>query len=265
MLPPSFPSEKPLDLTQIIRPANAQCMIAALDPAFAVDPTGMAVVVPYGFNMETVLVGHVRQVPSAGLSSLDVVRDFMTFIADVRAKVGATWLPTYTCFDATKDRTVADRLVEMGLGGSATSRAQGAVRFPSLTAVLFGGVGAQVAQTQPLFISLPGRGRFTVPCMHVPKIILFTSLREKLALQLLKLAGGQSTPVLLRELENLEAKITAARNVTIQPGSSEEHDDLADALALAVWLAREYEIAREDARRRGARPRRPPPSAAAWT
>ena len=42
-------------------------------------------------------------------------------------------------------------------------------------------------------------------------------------------------------------------------------DDLADALALAVFLAREYEIAREDARRRGMRGGRPPPSAAAWT
>ena len=84
-------------------------------------------------------------------------------------------------------------------------------------------------------------------------------------------AAGQSTPnvpvtgTLLAELEGLEARITAARHVSIQPGSAEDHDDLADALALGVWLAREYEIAREDARRRGMRLRTPPPSAKAWT
>jgi hypothetical protein len=32
-----------------------------------------------------------------------------------------------------------------------------------------------------------------------------------------------------------------------------------------VFLAREFEIAREDARRRSMRVSRPPPSAAAWT
>jgi hypothetical protein len=62
-----------------------------------------------------------------------------------------------------------------------------------------------------------------------------------------------------------QARITAARHVSIQPGSAEDHDDLADALALGVWLAREYEIAREDARRRGMHGSRPAPSSAAWT
>ena len=47
--------------------------------------------------------------------------------------------------------------------------------------------------------------------------------------------------------------------------SAEDHDDLADALALATWLAREYETAREDARRLSLRGGRPAPSAAAWT
>jgi hypothetical protein len=148
------------------------------------------------------------------------------------------------------------------MGGT---RSPGSVRLPQLTGVLFGGVGQQVSEAQPLFVTLPGRGRYAVPVKQVPKILMFTGLRERLALQLLKLAGGPFTGTLLQELEGLEAKITAARHVSIQPGSAEDHDDLANALALAVWLAREYEVAREDARRRGIRIRRPAPSAAAWT
>src|SRR5262245_5414229 len=255
--------QPPVDLGAIIKPANAQAVIAALDPAWSIDASGMACIVPYSFNMETLLVAHVDSVPGAGASSLDLVRSFLDFIADVRAKVGATWLPVYTCCDATKDRTVADRLVEMGLIGGATTR--GPIRFPPLTAILFGGVGSQVSQAQPLAVSLPGRGRFSVPALHVPKVILYTGVREKLALRQLKIASTPSTPTLLRELENLETKITAARNVTIQPGNPEVHDDLADALALGVFLAREYEIAREDARRRSMRASRPAPSSAAWT
>jgi len=254
-----------IDLKAIIKPANAQAVIAALDPAWSIDASGMACIVPYRFNMETLLVAHVDSVPGAGASSLDLVRRFLNFIADVRAKVGATWLPVYACFDATKDRTVADRLVEMGLMATPTARGPGAIRFPPLTAILFGGVGSQVSQAQPLPVSLPGRGRFSVPALHVPKVILYTGVREKLALRQLKIASTPSTPMLLRELENLETKITAARNVTIQPGNPEVHDDLADALALGVFLAREYEIAREDARRRSMRGSRPAPSSAAWT
>src|SRR4029077_17450503 len=111
----------------------------------------------------------------------------------------------------------------------------------------------------------PGRGRFAEPVKHVPKVLLYTGLHQRLALQLRNPAGCPFTRARLAELEGLEARITAARHVSIQPGSAEDHDDLADALALGVWLAREYEIAREEARRRWAGPRRPPPSAAAWT
>ena len=139
------------------------------------------------------------------------------------------------------------------------------MRLPPLIGVLFGGAGQQVSEAQPLFVTLPGRGRYAVPVKHVPKVIMFTGLRERLALKLLKIASGRFTGTLLQELEGLEARITAARHVTIQPASAEDHDDLADALALAVWLAREYEFAREYARRRGLRPSRPAPSAAAWT
>ena len=84
------------------------------------------------------------------------------------------------------------------------------VRLPQLTGVLFGGTGQQVSEAQPLFVTLPGRGRFAVPVKHVPKILMFTGLRERLALQLLKLASGPFTGTLLAELEGLEAKITAA-------------------------------------------------------
>jgi hypothetical protein len=189
-------------------------------------------------------------------------KQFAGFIAEVKAKVGATWLPVYACCDCTKDRTVVGRLVEFGMGGV---RNTGSVRLPPLTGVPFGGAGQQVSEAQPLFVTLPGRGRYAVPVKHVPKILMFTSLRERLALQLLKLAGGPFTGTLLHELEGLEAKITTARHVSIRRGGAENHDDPADALALGVWLAREYEIAREDARRRGTRTGRPAPSAAAWT
>src|SRR5262245_47957763 len=158
-----------IDLGAIIKPGNAQAVIAALDPAWSIDASGMACIVPYSFNMEMLLVAHVDSVPGAGASSHDLVRSFLNFIADVRAKVGATWLPVYSCFDATKDRTVADRMVEMGFMAATTARGPGAIRFPSLTAILFGGVGSQVSQAQPLPVSLPGRGRFSVPALHVPK------------------------------------------------------------------------------------------------
>lgn len=262
----SLPSEvAPVDLGAIIRPANALAVIAALDPAFAADPTGCAVVVPYSFGNETMMVAHVRQL-AAGHSSVELTKQFAGFVAEVKAMVGATWLPVYACCDCTKDRTVVDRLVEFGMGGHGIGgRNLGSVRLPPLTGVLFGGAGQQVSEAHPLFVTLPGRGRYAVPVKHVPKVIMFTGLRERLALQLLKLASGPCTGTLLQELEGLEAKITSARHVSIQPGGADDHDDLADALALGVWLAREYEIAREEARRRGARLRRQAPSARAWT
>ena len=44
-----------------------------------------------------------------------------------------------------------------------TARGPAAIRFTMLTAILFGGVGSQITQAQPLLVALPGRGRFTVP------------------------------------------------------------------------------------------------------
>ena len=262
-MPSSLPPE-PRDITSIIRPANVQCVIGALDPAFSIDYAGMAAVVNYAFDRETLLVGHVHRVPGAGASSLDLVREFMSFISGIKQKSGAQWASTYSCLDATKDRSVIDRMFELGLGGR-RAVGRGAGNFPPLMGILFGGAGAQATLGQPLFADLPGRGRYSAPCWHVPKVEMYVRLREKLALKLLKLAPGEATQQLLRELESLEARITAARRVSIQPGSAEHHDDLADALAMAVWLAREYEIAREDARRRGQRVRATAPSAKAWT
>ena len=58
-----------VELGAIIKPANAQAVIAALDPAWSIDASGMACIVPYSFNMETLLVAHVDSVPGAGASS----------------------------------------------------------------------------------------------------------------------------------------------------------------------------------------------------
>jgi hypothetical protein len=257
------------DLAQIIRPGNVQAILAALDPAFSQDWAGMACVVSYSMGLESLLVGHVFHTPGAGASTLDLVRQFASFIATVKEKIGTAWAPVYACFDATKDRTVADRLVEHGFAqpmGSSRGAPRTIMRFPPLTGILFSGTGAsQASEAQPIFVSLPGRGRYAVRCLSVPKVHLFSGVREKLVLRQLKFAQGGATTELLRELENLEAKITAARRVSIQPGDAEVHDDLADALALAVWLAREHETALNDARRRGMRTTAPPPGAQGWT
>lgn len=164
--------------------------------------TGCAVVVPYSFSSETMLVAHVKQLP-AGRSSVELAMQFAGFIAEVKTKVGATWLPVYACCDVTEDRTVVDRLVEFGMGGT---RNTGSVRLPPLTGVLFGGAGQQVSEAQPLFITLPGRGRYAVPVKHVPKVIMFTGLRERLALQLLKLPAAPSPAHCCRSLKDLRPR-----------------------------------------------------------
>jgi hypothetical protein len=88
-LMPSAPSLSvpvaPPDLGAIIRPANAQCLVAALDPAFAADPTRCAVVVPYSFGSETMTVAHVKQL-LVGHSSIELAKQFAGFIAEARAR-----------------------------------------------------------------------------------------------------------------------------------------------------------------------------------
>jgi len=66
------------------------------------------------------------------------------------------------------------------------------------------------------------------------------------------------------ELANLHGKISAARRITVQPSDESIGDDRADALALACWLASEYEQERNRSLQRGPR-HKGPASAAGWT
>ena len=56
-----------------------------------------------------------------------------------------------------------------------------------------------------------------------------------------------------------------ARRVLIAPSTEEIHDDLCDALAMAVWLAHQFDGERSRAMRRAMMPKRPAPSGKAWT
>src|SRR5215475_5046413 len=217
-IPTTFPPEK-ADLSAIIKPANVQCVLAALDPAFSIDYSGMAAVVAYTFDREQLLVGHVSRVPGAGASSLDLVRTFLNFVTDVRQRSGAPTAPTYTAVDATKDRSVVDRLFELVGDGRVAGR--GVIAMPALTGIMFSGSAGQATMVNPIISEIPGRGRFSCPCWLVPKLEMYVRLREKLALQRLKLAPGETTQELLRELQNLEAKVSAARRILIQPGTEE--------------------------------------------
>jgi hypothetical protein len=261
-MPTTFPPEK-ADLSTIIKPSNVQCVLAALDPAFSIDFSGMAAVVAYTFDREQLLVGHVSRVPGAGASSLDLVRAHLNFVTDVRQRSGAPTAATYTAVDATKDRSVIDRLFELVGDGGRTGR--GFVAMPPLTGIMFSGSAGQAKMVNPIVSEIPGRGRFSCPCWSVPKLEMYVRLREILTLQQLKLAPGEATQELLRELQNLEAKVSAARRVLIQPGTDEVHDDLSDALAMAVWLAHRYDGERIRAMRRASMPRKAAPSWLAWT
>src|SRR5262245_47741027 len=101
-MPTTFPPEKQ-NFCAIIKPSNVQCVLAAVDPAFSIDFSGMAAVVANTFDREQLLVGHVTRVPGAGASSLDLVRAFLNFVTDVSQRSGAPTAPTYTAVDATKD------------------------------------------------------------------------------------------------------------------------------------------------------------------
>ena len=70
----------------------------------------------------------------------------------------------------------------------------------------------------------------------------------------------------MSELANLQGKISAARRITVQPSDESIGDDRADALALAYWLASEFEQERNRALQRMGRSRqRGPSNAAGWT
>jgi hypothetical protein len=98
----------------------------------------------------------------------------------------------------------------------------------------------------------------------VPKLLMYTTLREKLVLGLLKFAPGDHTGQLVRELQSLQSRISAARRVSIQPVEGET-DDIADATALAVHLGTMFVDARAQALLRQGRTGRPAPSAHGWT
>lgn len=257
---PSLGSER-ADPIDAIKPTNALCICLGVDPAWSVDDQGLCATVPYRFGNELVLVSHALGFPGAGSSSLSLAQEAVKFANNVRETAGAPWLPVYVAFDATKDRTLGERLVEFGMASPV--RGSGP-RLPPLQGVLFGGVGTQQTPAQPIFVSLPGRGRFSVPVMHVPKAMLYASVRERLVLGLLKFAPGGQAQRLVHELEHLESTITAARRVSIQPAEG-EHDDLADGLALSVWLAGEFEHVLFRSLERRSRPSRPAPSSLAWT
>jgi len=242
---PSFPPEAlspdlnqagKLDPVLAIKPANALAICLGVDPAWSVDNQGLCAVVVYTFGNEVVMVAHAKSFPGAGSSSLSLAQEAVKFVNEVRNSSGAPWLPVHLAFDATKDRSLGERLVEFGM---AIPQQGTAVRLPPLQGVLFGGAGTHQSQGQPIFVVLPGRGRFTLPMWHVPKATLYTNVRERLVLGLLKFAPGPYTPQLVRELEHLESRITSARRVSIHPADG-EHDDLADSLALGVWLGSEY-------------------------
>ena len=111
--------------------------------------------------------GGARPAAAGGPFSVELAKQFTGFLADVRAKVGATWLPVYACCDCTKDRTVVDRLVEFGMGGDAQygqRAAAAADRRPVRRRGPAGERGAAAVRHPS------GRGRYAVPVKHVPKV-----------------------------------------------------------------------------------------------
>jgi hypothetical protein len=66
----------------------------------------------------------------------------------------------------------------------------------------------------PIFAEIPGRGRFTAPCWRAEAGDVRAIAREA-GVGTVKLAPGATTAELLRELENLEVKVSAARWVLI--------------------------------------------------
>jgi hypothetical protein len=257
--------EKP-DPVRAIAPGNALAICLGVDPAWSVDNQGLCALVLYRFGNELVRVAHSFAFPGAGSSSLSLAQEAVKLVNEVRQLSGTPWLPVHVAFDATKDRTLAQSLIEFGVAVPQRGAVVPGVRLPTLQGVIFGGAGTQQSPAQPIFIVLPGRGRFTVPTWHVPKTALYVSVRQLLVHQLLKIAPGDGAAHLVRELGNLQGKITAARRVTVQPGDETIGDDRADALALACWLSSEFEQERSRALLRQGRGRQlGPSSAAGWT
>jgi hypothetical protein len=92
----------------------------------------------YKFGNEIVRVAHSHAFPGPGSSSLSLAQEALEFIGTVREKSGAPWLPVHVAFDATKDRSLGERLVEFGDPATGST-----VRLSPLQGVLFGGAGVQ--------------------------------------------------------------------------------------------------------------------------
>jgi len=81
-----------------------------------------------------------------------------------------------------------------------------------------------------------------------------------------RLRGAGLAEAYLEQPQRLQLAAGAGAAAVVMAGGAMMSLSLrTEPTTLGVWLAREYEIAREDARRRGMRGGRPPPSAAAWT
>ena len=76
-----------------------------------------------------------------------------------------------------------------------------------------------------------------VGVLHVPKKELVGTLQ--VLLQTRRLQVSRSLPdaaVLVQELENFRAKVTAAKKETLESWREGRHDDLVLAVAMAAWL-----------------------------
>ena len=76
-----------------------------------------------------------------------------------------------------------------------------------------------------------------VGVLHVPKKELVGTLQ--VLLQTRRLQVSRSLPdaaVLVQELENFRAKVTAAKKETLESWREGRHDDLILAVAMAAWL-----------------------------
>jgi len=93
-----------------IKPANALAVCLGVDPAWSVDNQGLCAAVLYSFGNEVVMVAHAKSFPGAGSSSLSLAQEAVTFVNEVRNNSGALWLPVHLAFDATKDRSLGERL-----------------------------------------------------------------------------------------------------------------------------------------------------------
>ena len=77
---------------------------------------------------------------------------------------------------------------------------------------------------------------------HVAKTVLITGVQVLLQSKRIKFADKlPDVPVLIRELQNYQSKITAAAHETFNAREG-EHDDIVLAVAVAVWAGERYPV-----------------------